>query len=129
MGTGVLTASFAAAAAPQLRLFAHCAARGPAGRGVTLAFANLDATAAYELNVSGAGGAGLAAPRDEYHLSAVGGDVSAQAAALNGKPLAYAGPGTLDPLAPVTVTDPAAPLILQPRTLGFVVFPEAENAC
>ena len=126
MGTGVLAATFAAAAAPQLRLFAHCTA---GGRGVTLAFANLDATAAYELDVSGAGGAGLAAPRDEYHLSAVGGDVFAQAAALNGNPLAYSGPGTLDPLAPVAVTDPAAPLILQPRTLGFVVFPDAENVC
>jgi len=126
MGTGVLAAAFDASAAPQLRLFAHCAA---AGRGVTLAFANLDATAAFELDVSGAGGAGLAAPRDEYHLSAVGGDAFAQAAALNGKALSYAGPGTLDPLAPVTVTDPAAPLILQPRTLGFVVFPDAQNAC
>lgn len=139
MGEGVLAAALApAAAAPQVRVWAHCAAAGSGGaprRGVTLGFLNLDAAASYALNVSavggaGGGGGGLAmTPRLEYHLAAPGGDATSRTALLNGAPLTYGGPGRLDPAAPAAVSDPATPLVIAPRTLGFIVFPDAETLC
>ena len=132
MGTGVLAAAFTPAAAPQLRLFAHCAAPGSGtapGKGVTLAFANLSPDTAYALNVTGGGGAAMAAPRLEYHLAAPNGDMTSRTALLNGAPLTYGGPGLLDPATPLAVNDPAAPIVVQPRTNGFIVFTEATNMC
>ena len=129
MGTGVLTATADAGAAPQLRVYAHCAAGAPAGRGVTLAFANLSPDTPVTLTVSGGGGAPLTAPRSEWHLTAPGGDMTSRTVLLNGAPLLYGGPGRLDPAAPRVVVDPAAPLVIAPRSNGFVTWPDAPNMC
>ena len=48
---------------------------------------------------------------------------------LNGAPLIYGGPGRLDPAAPRVVVDPAAPLVIAPRSNGFVTWPDAPNMC
>jgi hypothetical protein len=78
--------------------------------------------------VAGLGGA-APVPRLEYLLSPLGGQLNASSMLLNGAQLVYSGPGRASPLTPAVVTQPAAPLVLQPQTYGFVVFPDAANPC
>ena len=117
MGERVLRAS--SSLPESVLVFAHCSPPTSPG-GVALAFINLDATTTYSVAPI-AGGPPLA-PRAEYVLAPVGGDQSAREVLLNGasSPLGVAD-GVVSPTPPHTVTDPAAPLLLAPRTLGFIV--------
>jgi heparanase 1 len=119
MGERVLRAS--SSLPESVLVFAHCAAplAAQAG-GITLAFINLDEATTFSVSPI-AGGPPLA-PRSEYVLAPVGGQQSSREVLLNdaGSPLGVAG-GVVSPTPPRLVTDPAAPLLLAPRTLGFVV--------
>jgi heparanase 1 len=112
--------------------FAHCTQPGlagvPPGSGISFAVVNLSNSTAYALTVTGMSEA-AAALRLEYMLSAPGGQVNSSRMLLNGAPLAYGGPGRLTPLTPAVVNNASAPLVLQPQTYGFVVFPLAANPC
>jgi len=119
MGDRVLRAS--SSLPESVLVFAHCAAPLAAGAGgVTLAFVNLDATTTFSVSAL-AGGPPLA-PRSEFVLTPVGGEQSSREVVLNGasSPLGVAG-GVVSPTPPRIVTDPAAPLLLAPHTLGYIV--------
>ncbi len=127
MGTGVLAAS---SSSVDVVAFAHCSAAAGAdatgsATGVTVAFINLSNSTAYQLALSGIPSP---VPRHEYVLSPADGVETTRDVLLNGSPLTFAD-GTLSPTPPAVVTDPSVPLVLQPHTYGYVVFPDAPNPC
>lgn len=115
MGERVLRAS--SSLPDSVLVYAHCARDVP---GVTLAFVNLDNSTTFEV-AAVAGGPPLA-PRSEFVLTAAGGDTAARQVILNGEgaPLGVAG-GVVSPTPPRVVTDPSVPLLLAPRTYGYIV--------
>jgi hypothetical protein len=122
MGTVVLGA---AASAPTVRVYAHCARA--AGGGVALAFLNVaNVSVALSLPPPLA-----AASRVEHMLTAgapIVGAVNAlqsKQVLLNGKALALAAGPALPPLDGRTMPAPAGAATLPPRSLGFLVFPDA----
>jgi len=131
MGTGVLNVTQVSGGSPSLFLFSHCTAPGSggtAGSGVTLAFVNVSPNVTYQLSVGSSSGAALSVPRQEYHITP-NGPTNSSTVLLNGDLLTYGGPGKLSPAPPVVVTDPTAPLLIAPLSVGFVVFPDAANSC
>ena len=121
MGREVLntTTSISGSGSGDVVSFMHCHTQ----HGVALAYINLDPVNFASLHVAGID----ATPREEYHLTAVGGALREQAIALNGKPLKYAD-GFMSPLDPVVVSDARVPLLAAPLSYGFVVFPTAKVA-
>lgn len=119
MGREVLNTT--ASGSSDLIAFVHCHTQ----HGVAMAYINLSPTDTASLTVAGI----EPVPREEYHLTAVGGELRAQAIALNGKPLKYANE-FMSPLDPLVVTDARVPLLAAPLSYGYVVFPTAKvDAC
>jgi len=112
MGPGVFAAATDDA---DVRAYAQCAPGG----GLSVSFINFgNTTVALSVQGPPAG-----SPRELRVLSAVSGNP--YALLLNGNPLVYVpGSGALPSLAPVA-DDGAGPLIVEPRTLGFVTYPDA----
>lgn len=99
--------------------YAHCAVGG----GVAVVFINSNANSTYEVQLNGVPAAGVppAAPRLEYVLTPDGAPDSKRVL-LNGAPLTFVD-GALSPTPPRVAQ--AAPLLLAPHTIGFVVYPSA----
>ena len=72
-------------------------------------------------------GGPAATPRNEFHFAPADGEtLSTRDVAVNGEPLEYkAGSNQVEPPKPRTVTDPSQKLVLKPRTVLFVQFPES----
>jgi heparanase len=115
MGSAVLKAD---SNDTSVHAWAHCA---PESGGVTLAYINFQ-TEPVSVLVSGVG---AAAPRSQWMLTSSDNTTLS----LNGAPLTFTpGSNTLPPLGPNLVTDPAKPLVLPPRSMGFVSFTSAAAA-
>eukprot|EP01087_Luapelamoeba_hula_P008574 TRINITY_DN2153_c0_g1_i1.p1 TRINITY_DN2153_c0_g1~~TRINITY_DN2153_c0_g1_i1.p1 ORF type:complete len:505 (-),score=73.43 TRINITY_DN2153_c0_g1_i1:23-1537(-) len=112
---------------PDLISYGYCARRYPATGGVALTFGNLNATKNYTVALKlPEGSKGSVVPRVEYHLSAPGG-LHSSLVYLNAKrPLVLDSNGLLPELTGQSVTDPKQPIVVEPHTLVFVEFPNAQ---
>ena len=101
--------------------YVHCAVGG----GVAVEYVNFNPTQAYVTQVS-IDGVLPPPPRLEYMLTPVDGNYSARNILLNGSPLTFEG-GVLSPTPPRVGS---GDLVLAPKSLGFVVYPNAQlEAC
>ncbi|CAN1287818.1 Heparanase-like protein 3 [Linum perenne] len=126
MGRNVLSARFSGT--KKIRAYAHCSKRS---QGITLLLINLDGNTTANVHVSsedaitvrtvrhhrnrktkfakmGRGSKVEANLREEYHLTAYGGDIHSRTVLLNGKVLAVNTSGSIPPLEPIQarVSDP-----------------------
>lgn len=141
---------------PEMRGYVHCTNKGSAGAGtvgssgtkpgsVTMAFLNVDANRSFAINLNGENTDGTpfkTDTREEYILSSAGmgppgphqSMLSSLHILLNGKLLELGESNTLPPLVGKSVVSPKGSsnqyFVAQPRTYGFVVFPDANaHAC
>eukprot|EP00908_Phaeocystis_cordata_P017605 Transcript_28961.p1 GENE.Transcript_28961~~Transcript_28961.p1 ORF type:complete len:519 (+),score=159.28 Transcript_28961:104-1660(+) len=137
MGAIVLNASAAQAAAPLLRVYAHCTALAEQGKaangGVTLLVISLsDAplSLAFDAALGGAQRAYVLAPSDDPSSSLTGrAGLLGTGITLNGELLAAGANGSVARLAPAPL-DGASAVTVPPHAIGFYVFPTADHpAC
>ena len=127
MGRTVLSSSTSASGVPDGSLGVHvwCTAPGAPGAqsgAVTVAFAQTSLTAVLAF-FGGASGAGFpSSPRIEFILTSD--SLTSHSTLLNGEKLRAGADGTLPPLPGREVTD-GSPLLLPPRSAGFIVLPYA----
>ena len=101
--------------------YVHCAVGG----GVAVEYVNFNNASAYTTDVV-IDGVAPPSPRLEYMLTPTGGDYGTRSLLLNGSPLTFEG-GVLSPTPPHTGS---GGLVLAPKSLGFVVYPNAQvKAC
>lgn len=133
MGATVLSAPrlepSSSMAADYVRLYAHCTS--PGGGSLSIAFANTADSITFRLTLPKSL---WSQRRDEYHLTAANRSqgFSSRRLSLNGGPaLTVSDDGILPPLTPRSQGSlPNGVLILEPVSLGYVVFPAAKvRAC
>ena len=115
-------------AACYVRLYAHCTS--PGGGSLSIAFANTADSITFRLTLSQS----VVTTRDEYHLTAANRSqgFSSRRLSLNGGlALTVSDDGIIPPLTPRSQGSlPNGVLILEPVSLGYVVFPAAKvRAC
>lgn len=121
----------APASAPRVRVWAACAARagGGANGGITIIYANFDATPApVEIAVTGGGVVGDM--RSEYFLTAGNAalGLASKEISLNGAILSV-GPDLSLPTMQPTVSPTTSPLVFPPLSYGFVTIDARAPAC
>lgn len=132
VGAGVLAAVNTAPADTDALVYAHCSAGGAAAAGsVTLLVVNPQATTV----TIALTGVGSVVPRNEWVLTAPGGNLNSTSPCLNGcaagPPLRVGEDGSLPPLPSVQVTTgPATTFTVPPLSQSFVQLPAAAaSAC
>ncbi|KAL2534859.1 Heparanase-like protein 3 [Abeliophyllum distichum] len=139
MGTHVLSTNFSGT--KKIRAYAHCAKQS---QGITLLLINLDGNNTVEAKVDFDGtlvhrhkhrhhrhrskvikmpqANEARGKREEYHLTAMDGNIQSQTMLLNGKALTLDSSGAIPPLEPITVTS-SEPVRVAPFSIVFVHVP------
>ncbi|GAB2289156.1 hypothetical protein Dimus_023459 [Dionaea muscipula] len=141
MGRKVLSTSFSGS--NKIRAYAHCAKQS---QGVTLLLINLDGDSTVEAKITFNGSSVLhklhhqhrrgsrrarsssvyvkaETGRQEYHLTAMEGNLHSQVMLLNGSILSVDSTGSIPPLEPVNVSSSDDPVIVAPFSIVFVHIP------
>ncbi|RWR91030.1 heparanase-like protein 3 [Cinnamomum micranthum f. kanehirae] len=146
MGRNVLSTNFTGT--KNMRAYAHCAKRS---EGITLLLINLDSNTTVQVHVTTDSAINkvskhrrhprkkpdwmhrpkktIAISREEYHLTAMNGDLHSQTMLLNGKALIVNSTGESPPLEPMKV-DTSEPITVTPFSIVFVHIPNIHlSAC
>eukprot|EP00268_Persea_americana_P019499 TRINITY_DN19984_c0_g1_i2.p1 TRINITY_DN19984_c0_g1~~TRINITY_DN19984_c0_g1_i2.p1 ORF type:complete len:194 (+),score=20.36 TRINITY_DN19984_c0_g1_i2:631-1212(+) len=149
MGRNVLSTNFTGT--KNVRAYAHCAKQS---EGITLLLINLDSNTTVQVHVTTDSAINkvskhrrhprhprkipdwmhrpkktIATSREEYHLTAINGDLHSQTMLLNGKALIVNSTGESPPLEPMKV-DTSEPITVTPFSIVFVHIPNIHlSAC
>ncbi len=129
VGETVLAVTNSTAAGRTVRVYAFCARTSgplayPAGSIAIVAINVNNASVSFDVNVSGA----TVGVREEYHLTAPGGNMGSLSIELNGQVLELGAGGTLPAFVPVEVEDGASAIQMSALSYGFIVLKSANAA-
>ncbi|XP_074587681.1 heparanase-like protein 3 [Curcuma longa] len=133
MGTRVLATKLIGEKPSLIRAYAHCAKES---EGITLLLINLSGNTTAELSIisittayslgrkhhPGAASLSVEDAREEYHLTAMDGDLHSQTMLLNGDALEVDADGNIPALDPIKV-DGSQPIVLAPFSIVFARIP------